>query len=146
MRKYIITMLLGLMCNFTAFAQNAADKIIGTYYAVGTGGKASKIKIYKFQDGYRAQVCWVKEPKNPDGSWKLDTKNPDKSRRNTPVSQAIIIDKVTYDDGEWTNGKVYNPEDGRRWTVTIKFKDAKTLAVRGSFLGIGKTVYWPKLQ
>lgn len=139
-------MFLCLLCSFSSFAQSAADKIIGTYYAEGTSGKASKIKIYKYQDGYRAQVCWIEEPKNADGSWKLDIKNPDKNRAKQPVSQAIIIDKVTYDDGEWADGKVYNPEDGRCWTVTIKFKDDKTLAVRGSFFGIGKTVYWKKLE
>lgn len=145
MKKGIFILLISVLSCMSAAAQSAADKIIGTYLAE-SNGKKSKIKIYKYQDGYRAQVFWVANPKNADGSVKLDSKNPDKARAKLPISQAIIIDKVTYDDGEWCHGKVYNPEDGRRWTVTIKFKDAKTLQVRGSFLGIGKTVYWPKLN
>lgn len=145
MKKNIFTLVITLLCSLAINAQSAADKIIGNYYAE-SNGKGSKIKIFKYQDGYRAQVYWIKEPKNPDGSMKLDTKNPDKAKAKLPISQTVIIDKVVYKDGKWTEGKVYNPEDGKRWTVTIKFKDDNTLAVRGSFLGIGKTVYWPRIK
>ena len=46
----------------------------------------------------------------------------------------------------WKDGKIYDPTRGRYFTVTLSFKDEKTLAVRGSVAFIGKSVYWKKLK
>lgn len=142
MKKFLMTMLLTICCTLGMMAQ--ADKIVGTYKAVHDG-KESKVKIFKYQDGYRAQVCWLKETKNPDGSVKKDVKNPDKSKRNTPADQIVLVDKVTYEDGIWQNGKIYEPTSGKTYKVEIKFTDAKTLQVRGKLGPFFKNVYWTKL-
>ena len=128
-----------------AMAQTAADKIVGVHKAVQEG-KESKVKIFKYNGGYRAQVCWLKTPKNPDGTIKTDLKNPDKSKQKTPSDRIVIIDKVTYDDGLWQNGRIYDPTSGKTYKVEIKFKDAKTLEVKGKLGPFFKRVYWTKLQ
>lgn len=143
MKKFFVTILLTIFCTLGMMAQ--ADKIVGTYKAVHDG-KESKVKIFKYQNGYRAQVCWLKETKNPDGSVKKDVKNPDKAKRNTPADQIVLVDKVTYEDSMWKNGKIYEPTSGRTYKVEIKFKDAKTLEVRGKLGPFGKSVYWTKIQ
>lgn len=142
MKKFLMTMLLTICCTLGMMAQ--ADKIVGTYKAVHDG-KESKVKIFKYQNGYRAQVCWLKETKNPDGSVKKDVKNPDKAKRNTPADQIVLVDKVTYEDGIWQNGKIYEPTSGKTYKVEIKFADAKTLQVRGKLGPFFKNVYWTKL-
>lgn len=142
MKKFLMTMLLTICCTLGMMAQ--ADKIVGTYKAVHDG-KESKVKIFKYQNGYRAQVCWLKETKNPDGSVKKDVKNPDKAKRNTPADQIVLVDKVTYEDGIWQNGKIYEPTSGKTYKVEIKFTDAKTLQVRGKLGPFFKNVYWTKL-
>lgn len=142
MKKFLMTMLLTICCTLGMMAQ--ADKIVGTYKAVHDG-KESKVKIFKYQNGYRAQVCWLKETKNPDGSVKKDVKNPDKAKRNTPADQIVLVDKVTYEDGVWQNGKIYEPTSGKTYKVEIKFTDAKTLQVRGKLGPFFKNVYWTKL-
>lgn len=129
----------------TVFAQSAGDKIIGTYRAV-QDGNVSKVKIFKNGNGYRAQVCWLEEPNNADGTPKLDTKNSDKSKRSVRADQVVLIDKVVYKDGVWTDGEIYDPTVGKTYTVNVKFKDAKTLAVTGSLLFFKETVYWTKLE
>lgn len=143
MKKLFITLLFTICCVMGAMAQ--ADKIVGTYKTVHEG-RESKVKIFKYKDGYRAQVCWLKETKNPDGSLKRDEKNPDKAKRNTPADQIVLVDKVTYDDGVWENGKIYEPTSGKTYKVEIRFKDAKTLQVRGKLGPFFKNVYWTKIQ
>lgn len=135
--------MLTLFCTIGMMAQ--ADKIVGTYKAVHDG-KESKVKIFKYQDGYRAQVCWLKEPKNADGSIKKDVKNPDAKKRNTPSDKIVLIEKVLYVDGMWKNGKIYEPTSGKTYKVEVKFKDSKTLEVRGKLGPFGRSVYWTKIQ
>ena len=47
---------------------------------------------------------------------------------------------------EWTDTKIYDPGSGKIYSVDIEFKDAKTLKVYGNILGIGKTVYWTRIE
>lgn len=138
-------MLLAMICCVGAMAQGNADQIVGTYKAV-QNGQESKVKIFKYNGGYRAQVCWLKEPKNPDGTIKTDHRNPDAAKKKIPSSQVVLIDKITYQDGMWKNGKIYDPTSGKTYTVEVKFKDAKTLEVKGKLGPFFQRVYWTKLQ
>ncbi len=136
-----------LLCCFVtvaAMAQNKADDILGTY-KVKQNGENSKVVFKKKGDGYTCQVIWLENMKEKDGSPRTDKKNPDKAKRNTPSDKIVLIDKVTYEDGQWTNGKIYDPTRGKFFKVTITFKDSKTLKVRGSWGPIGETVYWTKI-
>lgn len=145
MKKTCIMMLIAMICCLSMSAQNAADKIIGTYKAV-QDGQESKVKIFKYQNGYRAQIFWLKEPNNPDGTPKHDHRNPDKSKQKVLASQIVLVEKVTYEDNMWKNGKIYNPREGKTYKVEIKFKDAKTLEVKGKLGPFFKRVYWTKLK
>ncbi len=129
----------------TVMAQSAGDKIIGTYKAI-QDGNVSKVKIFKNGNGYRAQIFWLEEPNNADGTPKLDTKNSDKAKRSVRADQIVLIDKVVYKNGVWTDGEIYDPTSGSTYTVNVKFKDDKTLAVTGSLLFFKQTVYWTKLD
>lgn len=145
MKRTLLMMLMAMICSLGMMAQSAADKIVGTYKAV-QNGQESKVKIFKHNGGYRAQVCWLKEPNNPDGTPKKDHRNPDKSKRNTLSSQIVLVDKVTYSNNIWQNGRIYDPTAGKDYKVEIKFKDAKTLEVKGMWGPFSKKVYWTKIQ
>ena len=138
----IISFLVACLC--AAFAQ--ADKIVGEYQCVHDGVD-SRIKIFKHEDGYRAQCTWVSNLKKEDGTLRRDVKNPDPAKRKITNDKIVLIDKVKYDGVDtWKDGKIYDPTRGRYFTVTLTFKDEKTLAVRGSVAFIGKSVYWKKLK
>lgn len=134
-----------MFTTLTVMAQSAGDKIIGTYKAI-QDGNVSKVKIFKNGNGYRAQIFWLEEPNNADGTPKLDTKNSDKAKRSVRADQIVLIDKVVYKNGVWTDGEIYDPTSGSTYTVNVKFKDDKTLAVTGSLLFFKQTVYWTKLD
>ena len=124
----LITCLLMVAVSITA----QTDKIVGNY-KVERNGVASKVKIYKHENGYRAQVTWVDNLKKEDGSIRTDEKNPDKNKRNVRADQIVLIDKVTYDakDNVWTNGKIYDPTNGKTYKVKLWFDGDKVLKMRG---------------
>lgn len=132
-----------VMTAATAFAQ--ADKVVGNYKAV-RNGVTSKVKVFKVGNGYRAQVTWVDNLKMPDGSIRTDVKNPDASKRKVRADQIVLIDKVTYNakGNEWSGGKIYDPTSGKTYTVTLYFKDDKTLTVKGSIGPFFQRMYWTK--
>lgn len=145
MKKLMLLLICMLMTAMSASAQ--ADKICGTYKVV-RNGVTSKVKIFKNGGGYRAQVIWVDNLKKPDGSIRLDEKNPDKSKRNVRADQIVLIDKVTYDadDKEWENGKIYAPTNGKTYKVKLWFDSDKVLKMRG-YIGIFyDTSEWIKIQ
>lgn len=129
-------------------AQSAGDKIVGQYKVLRNGVN-SKVKVTKIgTDTYRAQVTWVDNLKMPDGSTRTDVKNPDKSKRNTPANEIVLIQSIKYKDGKWTEGRIYDPTSGKSYKLTCTFKDDNTLKLRG-YIGVealGETMYWTKIQ
>lgn len=124
------------------------DLILGEYKAVKDGA-VSKVRISKVGDNaYQAQVIWVENATNPDGSVKTDIKNPDPAKRKTPANQIVLIESVSYneDDNVWDNGKIYDPTKGDVYRVVLDFKDSKTLRVRGYLGPFSKSLYWQKLK
>lgn len=145
MRKLLIACIGMLMSVASVQAQTKADDLLGVYKAV-QGDEVSKVEFRKNGDGYMAQVTWVNKLKDANGNIRLDVKNPDKSKRNTPINKIVLIDKVTFDEakGEWSGGRIYDPTRGKFFKVRLSFKDAKTLKVRGSWGPIRESTYWPK--
>ena len=124
------------------------DNIIGEYLSIKDGSK-SKIRISKEANGtYTAQVFWVEKALDAKGNKRKDTKNPDAKLRNVDLDKVVLIKGLKYNakDQEWTDTKIYDPGSGKIYSVDIEFKDAKTLKVYGNIMGIGKTVYWTRLE
>ena len=151
MKKFLIMLTCAIMAACPAFAQglnDKADNIVGEYLT-DRGGNKSKVRITKNAQGtYDAQVFWVEHPLDKDGKKRKDVKNPDKSLRNVDLDKVILVKGLKYDakDKEWTDTKIYDPGSGKIYSVDIEFKDAKTLKVYGNILGIGKTVYWTRIE
>lgn len=139
-----------LLATFFAFslsisAQSPADKIVGTY-RVEKEGSVSKVKIFKYGNGYRAQIFWLQNPKNPDGTVKTDVKNPDSAKRKTRSDQIVLIDKVVFDEDEWNGGKIYDPQSGKVYKVELYFDKPNVLTVKGKLGPFFKKMYWQKIN
>ena len=151
MKKIIITLICAVMAAIPAMSQNInknGDEIIGEYLT-DRGGSKSKVRVTKAADGtYTAQMFWVEKPLDSKGNKRKDVKNPDKNLRNVDLDQVILVKGLKYDakKKEWNDTKIYDPGSGKIYSVDIEFKDAKTLKVYGNILGIGKTVYWTRLE
>ena len=139
---------IAMLMSFNAFAQNAADKIIGVYQ-VEEEGRQSKVRFTKCTDGsYQGQIIWLSQPNNADGSRKLDVKNPNPELRKVPADQVVIVYGIRYDEKKqtWSGGKVYKPINGKTYKVECSFDDANTLRVKGSLGPISLSRYWKKVE
>ena len=140
MKKYLILIAL-FFVSFTFYAQNA-DDILGTW--ITEGGK-SLVKVTKQDNKYYGKIIWLREPKEKDGTIKLDKNNPDKNLQKKPiVGLQILKDFVFTDDKTWENGTIYDPENGKTYSCTIKIIGKNQLDVRG-YIGIsliGRTTTW----
>lgn len=137
-----------MLVSTNTFAQSAADKIVGVY-AVEEEGRQSKVRFTKCADGsYQGQIIWLSEPNNPDGSRKMDVKNPDPAKRKTPADQVVIVYGIRYnaDKQTWSGGKVYKPINGKTYKVECSFSDEKTLRVKGSLGPISLSRYWKRVE
>ena len=150
MKKILFT----IICALVTLAANAqdlnsnGDNILGNYLSLKDGSK-SKIKITKEDDGtYTAQVYWLEKSYDANGNKRKDSKNPDKNLRNADLDKVILVKGLKYNakGKEWTDTKIYDPGSGKIYNVDIEFKDAKTLKVYGNIMGIGKTIYWTRIE
>ena len=143
--------ILASLCIITGlFLQNAAkaapsDDVVGIW--LNSSGKG-KIQIYKENGKYYGKIVWLREPLNEKGQPKLDVKNPNTSLQSKPLVGALILRDFEFADGEWTNGKIYDPENGKDYKCYMRLKDGNTLNVRG-YIGIsmiGRTEVWTRTK
>lgn len=149
MNSLKITLIVALtsIFSFGALAQEEGDKLIGVWEP--SHGKA-KVKIEKIGNKYYGKIVWLKEPNDPEtGNPKVDKNNPDESMTSTPLRGYRILKDFEYTDkNTWSEGTIYDPENGSTYSSTIKMKDDNTLDIRG-YIGVsalGRTDVWKRLQ
>lgn len=138
-----------LLASMAAFAQPLpADKITGTWESVASDPKL-KFEIYRSGDKYFGRLLYASNMFEPDGKTpKKDFKNPDKTLRSRSRYGITNITDLVYDDGEYTGGNLYNPEEGRNYSVKARLRSADELDFRG-YIGIsllGKTMKFKRVR
>ena len=110
-----------VLSSVMAWAQNSKnnqpDAIVGVY-RVEHGDQLSKVRVYKDRDGsYAAQCIWLRDSIDPNtGKLVTDTKNPDKSLRNTTCNKIIIVQRMSYNKKKccWEDGNIYKRKRGMK--------------------------------
>jgi uncharacterized protein (DUF2147 family) len=124
---------------------NPADAIVGIWQ---NGAGKGHIQIYKQSGKYFGKIVWLKDANDQNGKPKVDHKNDDPNKRSRPLIGLVMLRDFEYKNGEWRNGRIYNPSDGREYKAYIKSEDNKTLSIRG-YMGIsliGKTDTWTRVK
>ena len=149
MKKILLFSLLTLVLSTFSFAQSAdeADRLAGVWEP--SNGKV-KVKIDKIGDKYYGKIVWLREPIDPNtDAPKVDRNNPDEDLRSTPLKGYRILKDFVYSgNNEWSEGTIYDPENGSTYSCTIKMSDENTLDIRG-YIGIsalGRTDVWKRLK
>jgi uncharacterized protein (DUF2147 family) len=128
MKKVFFATILILFA-FTSFAQ---DITTGTWY---NEEKTSKVQFYKDGDKISGKIVWLKDPLE-GGKTKVDKNNPDEKLKAKPLMGLVFLKgfkKVA--DGEWENGTIYDPRNGKTYSSQMKQSGAKQLDVRG-YVGV----------
>lgn len=118
-----------------AQAQARAD-ITGRWATQGFGS------IVEFRQcaGAEATLCgriiWLWERNDPRGRPRMDNHNPDRSLRTRSLIGVEIVRGLRETaPGVWSEGALYNPDDGRTYTGTVRMRDG-ALELRGCALNL----------
>jgi uncharacterized protein (DUF2147 family) len=129
----------------------ASDDIAGTWL---NQDKDAKVEIFKCGNDYCGKIVWLKEPvylpgakDGAPGTPKVDTNNPDAAHRKDPlIGMQIIYGFQPAGDGQWKNGKIYDPDSGKTYSAKATLVSHDQLDLRG-FIGvslIGRTEKWTR--
>lgn len=140
--KRIFVFLLLISFNFQAFAINAkSDEIIGFWLSEKGNGV---VEIFKKGDEYQGKLVWIQEIFEGEIKDKLDEENPDEKLQKRSLQGLRILHGFKFKDGEWSDGKIYDPESGNTYSAYMKLKNKDKLKLRG-YIGIslfGRTSQW----
>ncbi len=107
----------------TVMAQKPeADMILGSYrIATITCNDTAVIKVTKTSKGlYQGRITWLNHPTNDDGTKRNDAANKDSKLRSRTYDQIFLFWNLAYKDGEWVDGKLYDPFSGKNFSVKFK--------------------------
>lgn len=153
MKSIFLTFSLAILTVGVAFGQDKkvnqkeADRLIGVW--APSNGRAL-VKVQNIAGKYYGRIVKLKEPNDPEtGKPKLDKNNPDESLRDTPLlGYRMLKDFVYTGDDEWTEGTIYDPQNGSLYSCTIEMKKNGTLDIRG-YIGVkalGRTDVWTRVK
>ena len=148
-----ITMTVLILCGFFFCGLQAsgqayrADDVLGVWL---NEDKDAHIEVYKEDGKYHGKIIWLKFPIDDEtGKPKLDKNNPDEEMQKKPVLGLVVTKDFVYDkDGDYEDGTIYDPKNGKTYSCYMKFQDMDRLKIRG-YIGItliGRTTYWTRVK
>ena len=120
----------------------ASNNIIGIYQ---TQNGDAKIEIFKKGEKYFGKVIWIKEPLGTNGKPLLDEHNPNITKRKIPILNLVTIRNLSYKNGEWIGGSVYDPKNGKTYECTLWLENGN-LKVRGYLGWFYDTKTWKRIK
>ena len=119
------------------------DKVLGIWLSEEKDGK---VEIFKAGNKYMGKLIWSNKMYEVDGvTSKKDLKNAEEKLRTRNLKDLLLLTDFVFEDGEWTDGKIYDPKSGKTYSSTMKLQGA-TLNIRG-YVGIsllGRTTIWTR--
>jgi Delta7-sterol 5-desaturase len=130
-----------------SIATDARGEVRGEWV---TQGHSARVRV-RACEGQPDQLCgrvlWLWEPLDILGKPLSDSHNPDPALRSRPVVGLDIIHgfRPSGTPGLWTQGNIYNPEDGRTYNATLRLRNADTLELEGCVLFLCAKQVWRRL-
>lgn len=143
MKKGLLLMAF-LFATIIVFAQSP-DAIVGKWM---NKDKDAHIQIYKKGDKYYGKLVWLKKPNDDTGKPKTDIKNPDANLQTRSILGLEILNDFNYEDGDYEDGKIYDPKSGKIYSCIMKLEGNEKLNLRGyiGFAFIGRTDIWTRVK
>jgi uncharacterized protein (DUF2147 family) len=78
------------------------------------------------------------------GHPKTDVNNPDPKLRSRPLIGLTILSGFEAEDGEWKDGRIYDPESGKTYRSRLRLNADGSLKVSGCVLFICQSQRWTR--
>jgi uncharacterized protein (DUF2147 family) len=149
--RVVWTLLLAsvLLSSPTTVLGGDAEGIVGVW---NTSENDARIEIYRCGAEYCGKISYLQDPNYPAddkegmaGLPLMDRYNPDPALRKRPLVGLSFMEGFRYlGHNTWDGGRIYNPENGKKYKATISLADSNRLMLRG-YWGIsllGRTETW----
>lgn len=132
-------------------ADPEGDRILGRW---ATERNEAHVEIVREGGRYHGTIVWLKEPVYPTGDPggmaglpKVDRENPDPEQRMRPIIGLRLMQGFRYEGGEWVDGTIYDPENGKTYRCYLRLAEGDRLKVRGyvGFSLLGRTTVWTRV-
>lgn len=126
------TLIIACTLAFAGFSQAVrADALTGSWL-VEDG--SSQIRFEPCGERVCGRIAWLKDGVDPETGREIkDKNNPDEAQRGTKLLGLVIFKNLAATGGVWS-GDVYNPDDGRTYSVKIRALPDGRLEVKGCAL------------
>jgi len=142
--KQLLTLTISTMFALAARGQQA-DQVLGQWLSEDKDGK---IEVYKTGDKYFGKLIWASKMYEADGRTpRKDEKNTDPALRSRNLRDLVLLSNFIYDDGVYTDGKIYDPKSGKTYSCKMTMSGEK-LNIRG-YVGLsilGRTTVWTRVK
>jgi len=138
--KIRLIIILFALSSGALFAQKG-DDIVGKYRLPN----GLDVEIYKNGNNYEGKIISLQDYKEEESK---DVHNPDKSKRDEPLMNKVIIRELEFDNDEkeWNNGTMYGPDKGMYVNLKVTEIRDDEIEVVGSKYLFSKTLIWKKLK
>lgn len=128
---------LTLLRFFHPAAPAPAEAIVGRWL---TADKIGVVQVSNRQGTFSGQVA------GPVAPVRIDARNPDPAQRHRPLLGIVLLQGFRYDGETWTDGTIYDPNNGKTYACILRLKSPNVLEVRG-YVGLslfGRTETWTR--
>jgi uncharacterized protein (DUF2147 family) len=139
-RKILISGLLAVAASAAVAASYQPDDITGVWRTKSGG----YLQIYKDGSVYNGKVVG-----SVSGKPRVDTNNPDKSKRGRRLLGVVILKGLHAEgDGSYGDGHIYDPSNGKTYKAKATLDGPDPLDARGyiGFSLLGKTQTWHRIS
>lgn len=116
------------------------DAILGRWL---NQDKTAKFEIFKQNGRYFGKIIWG------TGKNSKDVHNPNPQLRNRDLVGLLLLNNFEYAGNlKWTNGTIYDPNNGKTYNCQLTLNTNNQLDVRGyiGFSLFGKSETWSKVK
>jgi uncharacterized protein (DUF2147 family) len=132
--------------NAAVTQRSPGDALLGEWWTENNQGR---IRFTRDRDGtYRGTTTCCKPDKPSEDHPAVDLHNPNPKQRGRSTVGIVLIWKLAFEDGEYVDGYVYNPRDGKTYRFEAKMVDKNTVKIRG-YMGIpllGQSQIWKRVR
>lgn len=121
---------------------NPEDAIIGTWV---NEEQTTHIEIYEENGLYFGKIVWLPMTTDPNGNPITDRNNPDSELRERPLLGINILENFEFKNGEWKEGTIYSPKNGKKATPTLELTSDDELKIKIKRGVIRKSTTWTRL-
>lgn len=140
---YTVALVLG------SFALCEAAEAIDVLGEWATQGHSAQVRIERCAaepETFCGTVTWLWEPLDVNGQPVRDAKNPDPKLRERPVIGLALLRGFSDTANGSSHGQIYNPENGRTYSASLRLRDADELEVKGCVMFLCDTQVWRRLE